>query len=145
MWRRNDGPPRPTTTAPPTTQSPGTTTTKVPIGSTTTTTGLLPADVMLTIDNGHPMAVALTVNDRSFTLAPGEHLGPLLIGRHADGKDTVEVSVVDTPSCRYGATDRYFGGAGTYDLAIGTTLVVACPNGPGVGFVIFKDEARGRP
>jgi hypothetical protein len=130
--------PRPTPTAPPSTQRPATTTTTTSLSSTTTTAGRLPADVMLRIDNGHSMAVAVTVNDRDFTLAPGEHTGPLPISRHASGTDTVEVSLVEAPSCRFGATDRYFGGPGTYDMGIGVPLGAGCPNGQGVGFVIFK-------
>jgi hypothetical protein len=134
---------RPTTTTLPTTQPPrATATTRAPASTTTSTTAaaVAPAGVMLTVVNGHPMAVVLKVNDRTFNLAPNERVGPVPLNRYAHGNDIIEVSVSQHPQCATGDADRHFGTPGNYELTVATPLVGGgCAGGvAGVGFVVFK-------
>jgi hypothetical protein len=133
---------KPTTTAPPTTQASRTTTTvkAAPSSTTSTTAGAAASGVMLTVVNGHPMAVVLKVNDRTFTLAPGQRVGPVPLNRYAHGNDTVEVSVSQHPECGAGDADRYFPTPGNYELTVGTPLGAGgCAGGVmGVAFGVRK-------
>lgn len=105
--------PRPAPTAAPTTQPPRTTTTKAPA-----TAAPVSAGVTLNVVNEHTFAVAITVNGRSFTLAPGEQSGPTAITRYAHGNDIVEVRLVQEPSCGMGDAYGYFPSPGGYRMAV---------------------------
>lgn len=95
---------------------------------------------MLTVTNGHPMAVVVKVNDRTFTLAPNQRIGPVAISRYAHGNDIVEVSLSQQPECGTGDADTYFRTPGNYDLTLAPPLMGSgCGAGvPGVGFVVLK-------
>jgi hypothetical protein len=110
--------PRPTTNP---TKAPATTITKA-------------AAVRLTVVNQHPSAVKLTVNGRTFTLAPGERAGPVAITMAANGNDVVEVALVQEPSCGSGDADSYFPKPGSYTLTVvaGPGLCQPGVAGPGV-------------
>jgi hypothetical protein len=112
----------PTTTAP----RPTTTTTKAP--ATTTTK---PAGVRLTVVNQHPSAVKVTVNGRTFTLAPGEAAGPVSVTTPAHGNDVVEVALVQEPSCGTGDADRYFPKPGGYTMTVVAGPGLCQPGMPG--------------
>lgn len=114
--------PAPTTTAP----RPTTTTTKAPATTTTKAAG-----VRLTVVNQHPSAVKLTVNGRTFTLAPGQQSGPVSITMAASGNDVVEVALVQEPSCGTGDADRYFPKPGGYTLTVTASPGLCQPGMPG--------------
>ena len=119
----------PATTTPPTTAPrPTTTTTKAPATTTTKAAG-----VSLTVVNQHPSAVKLTVNGRTFTLAPGEHSGPVAITRAANGNDVVEVFLVQEPSCGSGDADSYFPRPGNYTMTVVAGPGLCQPGMPGPG------------
>jgi hypothetical protein len=121
--------PAPTTTAaPPTTAVPRPTTTKAPVTTTTPTTA---AGVRLTVVNQHPFAVKLLVNGRTFTVAPGQQVGPTAITRAADGNDIVELSLVAEPSCGSGDADTYFPRPGSYRMTIVASQGLCQPGMPG--------------
>jgi hypothetical protein len=123
---------KPTTTAPPTTQAPRTTTTKAPIPATTATTAApAPAGTTLTLVNEHPLAVTVTVNGKTFQLAPGQQVGPAAITRVPSGNDTVEAALVQEPSCGTGDADRYFPTAGSYRMTITAGPGLCQPGMPG--------------
>ena len=134
--------PAPRPTAPPTTQAPRATTTTAPRAASTTTTAVAaaPAGVMLTVVNGHPMAVTVKVNDRTFTLAPNGRVGPVSLNRYAHGNDIVEVSVTQQPDCGTGDAGTWFATPGSYELTVAPPLVAGgCAGGmAGVGFVVLK-------
>jgi hypothetical protein len=115
--------PAPTTTAAP---RPTTTTTKAPATTTTKANG-----VRLTIVNQHPAAVKVTVNGRTFTLAPGEKTGPAAVTRAANGNDIVEVALVQTPSCGTGDADSYFPKPGDYTMTVVAGPGLCQPGLPG--------------
>ena len=117
-----------TTVAPPTTKAarPTTTTTKGPATTTTKATG-----VRLTLVNHHPSAVKVTVNGRTFTLAPGEMSGPVGITTESHGNDVVEVTLVSAPSCGTGDADSYFPKPGSYTLTIVASPGLCQPGMPG--------------
>jgi hypothetical protein len=112
----------PTTTAP----RPTTTTTKAPATTTTKAAG-----VRLTVVNQHPSAVKLTVNGRTFTLAPGERAGPVAITTPAHGNDVVEVTLVQEPSCGTGDADSYFPKPGSYTMTVVAGPGLCQPGMPG--------------
>ena len=114
--------PRPTTTAP----RPTTTTTKAPATTTTKATG-----ARLTVVNQHPFAVKVSVNGRTFTLAPGERSGPAATTTAAHGNDIVEVTLVQEPSCGLGDADRYFPSPGSYTMTISASPGLCQPGMPG--------------
>lgn len=121
--------PAPTTTAaPPTTKAPRPTTTTTKAPATTTTKA---AGVRLTVVNQHPSAVKVTVNGRTFTLAPGEQAGPVGITTEAHGNDVVEVTLVPAPSCGTGDADSYFPKPGSYTMTIGAGPGLCQPGMPG--------------
>ena len=121
--------PKPTTTAPPTTRAPQPTTT-----TTRATTSTTAAGVMLTIVNNSSSAVLLKVNGRSFTLDPGQKVGPVPITRSADGNDVIELRLAQVPTCGMGDADGYFARPGNYVLTIESTPG-SCnpPSGPIAG------------
>ena len=129
-------------TVPPTPQArrATTTTTVRPAPTTPTTAAAAPAGVMLTVQNRHPMAVVLKVNDRTFTLAPNQRVGPVSVNRYAHGNDIVEVNVSQHPECGTGDADDYFPTPGNYELTVAPPLAGSgCASGvPGVGFVVGK-------
>lgn len=103
--------PKPTTT---TTRAPRpTTTTAAPAAPSTTTAG-----VLLTVVNSSTSAVTLKVNDRSFSLAPGQKAGPVPITRYAHGNDIIELRLAQEPTCGMGDADGYFPKPGSYLLTI---------------------------
>ena len=107
------------TTVLPTTQpSLSTTTTKAPGARVVTTTTTVAGATNLTIVNEHPLAVVVTVNGRTFQLAPGAQAGPVAIPRYDHGNDVVEVKLVQEPTCGTGDADRYFPAPGSYRMAI---------------------------
>ena len=118
----------PTTAAPPTTKAarPTTTTTKAPATTTTKAAG-----TRLTIINQHPFAVKVTVNGRTLTLAPGEKSGPAATTTAAHGNDTVEVTLVQEPSCGLGDAGRYFPTPGDYTMTISASPGLCQPGMPG--------------
>ncbi len=116
-----------TTAAPPTTAPrPTTTTTKAPAPTTTKAAG-----VSLTVVNQHPFAVKLTVNGRSFTLAPGQQSGPVAITMAAGGNDVVEVTLVQEPSCGTGDAGGYFPKPGNYTMIVTASPGLCQPGMPG--------------
>lgn len=122
--------PPPPTTAPTTTAPrPTTTTTKAPA----TTTTAKATGVSLTVVNQHPSAVKLTVNGRTFTLAPGEQSGPVAITRAANGNDVVEVFLAQEPSCGTGDADSYFPRPGNYTMTVVAGPGLCRPGMPGPG------------
>ncbi|HEX2048128.1 MAG TPA: hypothetical protein VHF27_10205 [Acidimicrobiales bacterium] len=121
--------PRPTTTQPP-----RTTTTKAPAPSTATTPTTrvsAPAGTTLTVVNEHPLAVAVTVNGKTFQVAPGQQSAPTAITRSASGNDVVEVTLVQQPSCGTGDADRYFPAVGSYRMTISAGPGLCQPGMPG--------------
>ena len=121
--------PAPTTTAaPPTTKAPRptTTTTKAPATTTTKASG-----IRLTVVNQHPSAVKLTVNGRTFALAPGEQAGPVAITPGANGNDVVEVTLAQEPSCGTGDADTYFPRSGSYTMTVVAGPGLCQPGMPG--------------
>lgn len=117
-----------TAAPPPTTQAPRptTTTTKVPATTTTKVAG-----VRVTVVNQHPSAVKLTVNGRTFALAPGEQSGPVAITMSASGNDVVEVTLVQEPSCGTGDADSYFPRPGRYTMTVVAGPGLCQPGMPG--------------
>lgn len=97
-----------TTTVPPTTKPPAT---------TSTTTAAVPG-VIVTVVNEYGRAVVLTLNGRTFNLAPGQQVGPVAIPRYAHGNDIVEIKVVDEPGCGNGDADGYFAKLGSFRVAV---------------------------
>jgi hypothetical protein len=121
--------PPPATTAPPpattvprptTTRAPGTTTTtRPPVAATTSTTAASSAGrAMVTLVNEHTYAFVITVNGRTFELAPGQQVGPVDLALYAHGNDIVEVRAVADPTCGLGDADNYFDPGGRYRMAI---------------------------
>lgn len=113
-------PPAPKPTTPPTTQPPRTTTTKTPVPATTATTSTTrpAASATVNVVNEYSQAVNVKLNGRAFTLAPGAQSGPVTIPRFDHGNDTVEVSLVSTPTCGMGDAGGYFSNGGSYRVAI---------------------------
>ena len=134
--------PAPRPTLPPTTQAPRptSTTTARPAPTTPTTAAAAPAGVMLSVLNGHPMAVVVKVNDQTFTLAPNQRVGPVAVNRYAHGNDIVEVSLSQHPECGTGDADVYFPTPGNYELTVAPPLAGGCCGGglAFVGFVVRK-------
>jgi hypothetical protein len=72
----------------------------------------------VTIVNEHTYAFTITLNGRSFQLAPGQQVGPVEITPSANGNDIVEVRGVADPTCGLGDADNYFDAGGRYRVAI---------------------------
>ena len=108
--------PTPTTTAPPTTQPTRPTTTRPAV--TSTTAAARAAGAMVTIANEHTAAFKITVNGRTFELAPGQQVGPVELTPSASGNDSVEVTAVADPTCGLGDAGNYFDAGGRYRMAI---------------------------
>lgn len=102
-----------TTTVPPTTKAPAPTTTRAPATTTTVVPG-----VTVTVVNQYGRAVVLTLNGRTFNLAPGQQVGPVAIPRYDHGNDIVEIKVVDEPGCGNGDADGYFAKLGSFRVAV---------------------------
>lgn len=117
-----------TTAAPPTTNAPRPTTTTTKAPTTTTTKA---AGARLTVVNQHPFAVKVSVNGRTFTLAPGEQSAPAATTTAAHGNDIVEVTLVQEPSCGVGDADRYFPKPGSYTMTITASPGLCQPGMPG--------------
>jgi hypothetical protein len=110
-----------TSTAPPTTQRPRpTTTTSTTVKATTSTTGASSAAgrATVTVVNQAADAFVITLNGRTFQLAPGQQAGPVEIDLYAHGNDIVEIRAVADPSCGMGDADNYFDAGGHYRVAI---------------------------
>ena len=123
--------PRPTTTTPPTTRPPRTTTTKPPASAATTPTTAAPKGTTLTVVNEHPLAVVVTVNGKTFEVAPGQRVGPAAITRSASGNDVVEVALLEERTCGTGDADRYFATPGSYLMTITPSPGLCQPGMPG--------------
>jgi hypothetical protein len=73
---------------------------------------------MVTLVNEHTYAFVITVNGRTFELAPGQQVGPVDLALYAHGNDIVEVRAVADPTCGLGDADNYFDPGGRYRMAI---------------------------
>lgn len=105
----------PPTTAPSPTAPPTTATTVRP--STTTTTAA-PRVATVTVSNTHPQAVVVTVNGRTFELAPDGDEGPVPVTLPATGDDLVQVRVPADPNCAGELAADFFQPFRTYTVTI---------------------------
>ena len=119
--------PKPTTTKPP---RPTTTTTKAPVVTTTPTTAA-PAEIKVTMVNASPAAVTLVLNGKTYKLAPGQQIGPVVTTHDEHGYDTISLTHDAVPTCGMGDADSYFPKPGHYRLIIEPSLG-SChpPSGP---------------
>lgn len=108
-------------TAPPTTNAvPKTTTTTTASTASTspTTVTTISGHATVTLANDFTTAFTLSINGRSFTLQPGQQVGPLDLTLAPNGNDVVELRAVSNPECGIGDAGGYFVAGGRYRMAI---------------------------
>jgi hypothetical protein len=125
--------PKPTTTQPP---RPTTTTTKAPVATTTPTTAV--AQIKVTLVNSSPSAVTLVLNGKTYKLAPGQQIGPVVTTHDEHGNDTISLTLDAVPTCGVGDADSYFPKPGNYRLTVETSPGTCIPPSGRIDSVQFR-------
>jgi hypothetical protein len=128
---------KPTTTAPTTTQPPRPTTTKAPVASTTSTTAAA-SGINVSMVNSSPVAVTLTLNGKTYKLAPGQQVGPVATTHDANGYDSIALTHDAVPTCGMGDADMYFPKPGNYRLTVETSPGSCYPPSGRIDSVRFR-------
>lgn len=130
--------PSTTATTAPTTRPPRTnTTTRAPVAPTTSTTANA-SGINVTMVNSSPYAVTLTLNGKTYKLAPGQLLGPVATTHDQNGYDSIGLTLDAVPTCGMGDADLYFPKPGSYRLTVETSPGSCIPPSGRIDSVRFR-------
>jgi hypothetical protein len=89
--------------------------------------------------NEYPQAVSVNVNGVATVLGPGQTVGPVAITPAPSGNDTVEIGLVDVPTCGVGDAMGYFEAGRRYRFTVraGRSPCTVAPDSfPGPDFAV---------
>ena len=90
------------------------------MASTTSTTAAA-GRIKVTLVNSSPHAVTLVLNGKTYKLAPGQQIGPVVTAHDEHGYDSISLTLDAVPTCGMGDADSYFPKPGNYRLTVETS------------------------